>query len=239
MVAVRPRTGPAAFRGKSSWMMDYRGPLPNPLNRGCPWLPAIVALIMSLSAAAEARHVNGYRSAEFGMDEAAVLEAIEADFVILAEDVERSVNAVQMTTSLTIMVKDLVNYSGRTEVAYLFGYRSKKLIQVNLMWRVTSKFFGATPRLKWVARAMANRIALWGIPRHVVKPNTKTEDGATLLFRGQGESGIMALISLKVPGEDKASLSVSSSADEDYWLRVAFIDNIGAPDIFKIEPGQF
>lgn len=223
--------------------MTYGGVLPYPFKRSrhglLSSLPVIIALLMGGPVAAQAEEASGYRSAHFGMAEAAVLEAIEADFAIPAESVKRSANGLEKTASLTITVKDLVEHTGRTEIAYIFGYRSKKLIQVNLMWRVTSKFVGATSRLKWAARVMANRIALWGIRRHEVKPNTKTRDGATLLFRGQRKSGMVALISLKVPGEDKASLSVSLSADEGYWLRVAFIENTGAPDIFKIEPGQF
>ena len=202
-------------------------------------LVTVIALLLSAPLSAQARDAGGYRSAHLGMDEAAVLKAIEADFAISPDSVERSANAVEKTTSLTVTVSDLVDFTGRTEIAYIFGYRTKKLIQVNLMWRVRSKFVGATRRLKWAARAMANRFALWGLTRTEIGPNTKTKDGATLLFRSQAESGMIASISLKVPSEDKASLSVSLSADEGYWLRVAFIENTGAPDIFKIEPGQF
>lgn len=199
----------------------------------------IVALLMGGTVAARAGEANGYRSAHFGMTEAAVLDAMEADFAIPRESVERSANAVEKTISLTITIEDLVARTGRTEITYIFGYLSNKLIQVNLMWRVTSRFAGAKPRLKWAAKVMTNRLALWGIPRYEVEPNTKTKDGATLLFRGMSKSGMVTLISLKVPSEDKASLSVSLSVDEGYWLRVAFIENSGAPDIYKIEPGQF
>lgn len=197
------------------------------------------ALFMGDAVAAHLSDAGGYRSARFGMAEQAVIEAIESDFDIPSGSVERSANALEKTSSLTITVKDLVEHTGRTEIAYIFGYQSKKLIQVNLMWRVTSRFVGAKQRLKWAAQTMSHRIALWGIPRYEVKPNTKTADGATLLYRGQGKSGMVALISLKTPSEDKASLSVSLLSDEGYWLRVAFIESTSAPDIFKIEPGQF
>ena len=202
-------------------------------------LVAVIALLLSGPLSAQARDAGGYRSAHLGMDEAAVLEAIEADFAISPDSVERSANTVEKTTSLTVTVSDLVDFTGRTEISYIFGYRTKKLVQVNLVWRVRSKFVGATQRLKWAAKAMANRFALWGLSRTEIGHNTKTRDGATILFRSQAESGMIASISLKVPSEDKASLSVSLSVDEGYWLRVAFIENTSAPDIFKIEPGQF
>ena len=220
-----------------------RGILPYPvkdlLHRRLPLLLVIYALFSGAPVTAQARDSNGYRSAHFGMTEAAVYTAIEADFAIPLESVKRINNATEKTSGLMIMVKDLVDHTGRAEITYIFGYQSKKLIQVNLLWRVPATIDGATDRLLWAARIMASRISLWGIPRHKIEPNTLTKEGATLLFRGQGKNGMVALISMRVSREDKTSLSGSTLTDAGSWLRVSFVDHAGAPDIFTIEPGQF
>ena len=57
---------------------------------------------------AQSRDFNGYRSAHFGMTEAAVYTAIDADFAIPPESVERINNAIEKTSGMVISVADLV-----------------------------------------------------------------------------------------------------------------------------------
>lgn len=188
---------------------------------------------------AQSRDSNGYRSAHFGMTEAAVYTAIDADFAIPPDSVERINNAIEKTSGLIITVEDLVAHTGRAEITYIFGYQTKKLIQVNLFWRAPVTNDGATDRLSRAARVMAGRISLWGIPSHRIEPNTLTQDGATLMYRGQSKNGMIALISMRVTSEDETSLSNSTLSVDGSWLRVSFVENDGALDIFKIKPGQF
>ena len=202
-------------------------------------LLVIYALFSGTPVMAQCRDSNGYRLAHFGMTEAAVYTAIKADFAIPPESVERTNNAIEKTSGLVITVKDLVAHTGRAEITYIFGYQTKKLIQVNLVWRAPVTDDGATDRLLWAARVMASRISLWGIPSHQIDPNTLTQDGATLMYRGQSKNCMIALISMRVPSEDETSLSASTLSVDGSWLRVSFVENAGALDIFKIESGQF
>lgn len=220
-----------------------RGILPYPvkdlLHRRLPLLLVIYALFSGAPVTAQARDSNGYRSAHFGMTEAAVLDAIEADFAIPPGSVERSANALEKTANLTVTVIDLVEFTGAAEIVYIFGYQSKKLIQINLLWRAPAGANDAEQRLQRAARIMANRVSLWGISKFETAPDTVTSDGATLLFQGRGESGMIASISMSVPCEELASCSASETADDGCWLRVALIENVDAPDVYKIQPGQF
>lgn len=202
---------------------------------------ALVATVLLFGAPASPRagDSHGYRSAHFGMTEAAVLDAIEADFAIPPGSVERSANALEKTANLTVTVIDLVEFTGAAEIVYIFGYQSKKLIQINLLWRAPAGANDAEQRLLRAARIMANRVSLWGISKFETAPDTVTSDGATLLFQGQGESGMIASISMSVPCEELASCSASETADDGFWLRVALIENVDVPDIYKIQPGQF
>lgn len=217
--------------------------MPYPVNRICRRLLSSVlvtiVLFFSPPGSLRAGDIGGYRSAHFGMTEAAVLGAIKTDFAISPGSVERSANAHEKTTNLTVTVMGLVEFTGSTEIIYIFGYRSKTLIQVNLLWRAPTGAKDAEQRLLRAARIMANRIALWGVSKVETAPDTVTSDGATLLFQGQGKDGMLALISMRVPREEQASYSASVTAEIGYWLRVALIEDFDAPDIYKIEPGQF
>jgi hypothetical protein len=78
--------------------------------------------------------VTGFRSARFGMSEEQVREAIKRDFDIDAKDVKKLRNEVQKTDIIGVQVDDLVPGSGTSLVFYIFGYSSKRLIHVNVVW---------------------------------------------------------------------------------------------------------
>ncbi len=78
--------------------------------------------------------VVGFRSARFGMTDEQVKEAIKRDFDIDAKDVKKLRNDVQKTDILAVQVENLVPGSGTSIVFYIFGYSSKKLIHVNVVW---------------------------------------------------------------------------------------------------------
>ena len=78
--------------------------------------------------------IDGFRSAKFGSNESAVLRAIKKDFRVNKKSVSRGVNSNEKTVFLMIDVKDLLAESGPSKVIYIFGYKSKKLIQVKVVW---------------------------------------------------------------------------------------------------------
>ena len=78
--------------------------------------------------------IDGFRSAKFGYKEGDVLRAIKKDFKINKNAVSRGVNSNEKTVFLMIDVEDLLAESGPSKVIYIFGYNSKKLIQVKVVW---------------------------------------------------------------------------------------------------------
>ena len=78
--------------------------------------------------------VKGFRSARFGMRESKVLKAIYKDFKISKSNIKRQKHPTEKTVSLGITVTELLPESGKTGIFYVFGYKSKKLIQVNVIW---------------------------------------------------------------------------------------------------------
>ena len=81
--------------------------------------------------------VDGFRSARWGMTDAQVKTAIRKDFNIPPEKVQTEENASERTAVMTVTVGDLLEGAGKARVSYIFGYASKKLIQVNIVWGTT------------------------------------------------------------------------------------------------------
>ena len=76
--------------------------------------------------------VEGFRSAKFGMTEAEVKAAIAKNFGKAA--VTEQPSAGERTKVLVVKVPGLLPGGGTAEVSYVFGYQTKKLIQVSVSW---------------------------------------------------------------------------------------------------------
>src|SRR5690606_22712342 len=84
--------------------------------------------------AASQAAVEGFRSARFGMTVDEVRAAIEQDFGLKGEDVVEGENVAERTGLLTIQSDDVLADGGPAQVSYVFGYESKTLIQVGILW---------------------------------------------------------------------------------------------------------
>src|SRR5438105_3491520 len=96
--------------------------------------PPASAAPASPAAPAQPVHVEGFRSAQWGMTEPQVKAAIHKDFNIAAEKIKSEDNLAERTHVLSVVVPDLLEGAGAGRVSYIFGYTTKKLIQVNLLW---------------------------------------------------------------------------------------------------------
>ena len=101
----------------------------------------LLASLTSLAAAATPEpsapakyEVTGFRDVRFGMTEPEVRAAITKAFALKPADLTSTTNPVEGTTVLTAKVAALDPAPGPARVAYIFGYSSKKLIQVNVIW---------------------------------------------------------------------------------------------------------
>lgn len=82
--------------------------------------------------------VKGFRSARFGGDEAAVRKAIALDFQLPAEAVERFSHPLQRTTVLKLDLERLAPGRGPASLRYILGYRSRTLVQVDVLWQTAA-----------------------------------------------------------------------------------------------------
>jgi hypothetical protein len=189
--------------------------------------------------------VDGFRSAKFGMDEAAVRKAIVADLKVKAEAIRSEENQLQRTSALVVEVSALEPGPGKALVSYIFGHRSKKLSQINVLWGVSAKGVDANHGrdIAQTAAQLADyfRGFAWrdnGLVHDVVlPPNT------LIVLRGEDRAtGAVELVLGNVAfrrddatGGDSATVPPQGPA----FLRLSYIQNRDEPDIYKIKDGQF
>ena len=191
----------------------------------------------SKSQKKKAARIEGFRSAKFGMKEKDVLRAIQKDFKVSKSEVNRTTSALEQTTILSIKAPKLLTVGGPAKIGYIFGYKSKKLVQVNIAWGR-----GATKNVdgKSVVDA-ANFLRTHLIKKEYKKEgfiaNGRMNDEITVVFRGKDKKNRMALLILNAPkgskGEDaEATLKKVS-------LKLSYMVDPENPDILTIGEDDF
>jgi hypothetical protein len=177
--------------------------------------------------------VEGFRSARFGMKEKGVYKAIYKDFRISKKNVERQVHPLEKTVNLGISVQDLLPQSGPGKVYYVLGYKSKRLIQINVVW---GKPVVAKPNAEQVV-ALANQLRKYfsgqGFVAEGLVVNAPLGKDAIMVFRGSDQLGRMVLLLLDNPRRP------DGPPNKDIVLKLSYIQNPGKPDVFQIEKGAF
>ncbi len=178
--------------------------------------------------------LTGFRSAQFGMDEEAVRAAIKADFGIEGDAVEVGLNTVERTQVMTISVPEVLRDGGVAQVSYIFGYKSKALIQIGVLWAP------ATDPSITEATLYANGDVLRayfegaGYLPDTVSKDVVLENGL-LLFRGSDASGRTAILLLQGRFEESEGVRTLFPAS----LTLLYAVNPDDPDILKINSGEF
>jgi hypothetical protein len=215
--------------------------------QGAPGTPAAKPAEAPPSAAApqpatpaEQAHVDGFRSTKWGMTEAQVRGAIHADFNIPDDKIKHTENLAEKTQVVSAVVPDLLEGAGNAEVSYIFGYTSKKLIQVNVLWG-TAVDAQATPD-KMVAAADQLRLLFLdsGYQPGTITANAKMADGSILVFQGQDADKHTTLLRLAAGtttpsgrnGKPEKPVAVAA-------LSLSYILDATAPDIYRVKKGLF
>jgi hypothetical protein len=208
------------------------------------WLVCLVALgwqnVAAQQPAAPApTGVEGFRSAKFEATEAQVRKAIRDDFKIADTAIKAAVHPLEQTRSLSITVRDLFANSGEAQVAYVFGFRSKTLIQVNILWNAPDPASAETI----IAAGNALRDYFVGqtarFVKELVKTNVQLPDGRILLFQGADDKGraveLVMVAAARPPVQGQPADPRPGSAQ----LRLLYVLAPGNSDIQRIQPGQF
>ena len=187
---------------------------------------------------AETAVVSGFRSAHFGMTEAQVRGAIEKDFGLKGEAVKEETNLAQQTHALTVMVPDLLEGGGRALVAYVFGYKTKTLIQVGVTWSKQTDPAMTPEKLISNGSILQAHFITAGYEAQSVATNLAVPNG-DLLFYGADASGhTTRLLLVGKPKEEDNNRRVLTP-DVIEALSLSYAVNAKNPDIFKLPDGKF
>ena len=178
--------------------------------------------------------VNGFRSANFGMKERDVLKAIKKDFGIGKNQVSRKTHPNEKTVTLGIQVDKLLPESGPAKVFYIMGYKSKRLIHINVIWGKPITKKPNAEAIVATANQLRNHFAQKKYQKEGFALNAPLGEGVILVFQGKDRKGRAAkilLVNPKVKGDTKVG--------ENIALTLSYIEKPMDPDVFRIKEGEF
>jgi hypothetical protein len=184
--------------------------------------------------AAPVADVKGFRSALFGMSEADVRAAAAKDFGVSADALKSMQNGAEHTQALILKAQDVLPEGGAAEIAYVLGYKSKKLIQVSITWSKTTDDKLTPERLTSNAESLRTYFLKAGYKPETIVNNAPVSNGL-LLFRGSDGAGhTTALVLEGAFSGDKAHPTLSPSG-----LSLFYLADAKNPDVYRIQPGKF
>ena len=191
------------------------------------------------ASSAETAEITGFRSAMFAMTEAQVRAAIERDFKPAGKIVEHK-NETTRTPILSVRIQDLIPERGVAQIDYVFGYKSKRLIQVNVVWSVAIDPKITSEMLRAVIGNLAQTLRDKGFPKDKVVVNAATRaPNVVLVFRGQDSKGRVVALVANFKYDPKAEPSKRVHYNEPQAAILSYIANPKSPDVFRLPPGKF
>ena len=188
----------------------------------------------SLRPAKNTAKIDGFRSAQFGMTEKEVLKSIFKDFRIPKSKIKRRIHPNEKTVSLNLSVKNLLPNSGLAKLFYVFGFKTKRLIQVNILWSRTIDNQLHPQKMVDTANQLRSHFLSQGFQKEGLALNTKISDGSILVFRGVDVMGKMVVLLLVNPPAKEGQ-----PPNQNINLRLSYIANPDSPDVYKIKKSDF
>ena len=180
--------------------------------------------------------VDGFRNARFGMTEAQVKEAIAKDFKLSGDNIQRVEEPTERTTALVIKVNDLLPDSGPAVVAYLLGYKSKKLFRVNVIWGQEIGSPTKSEQIVGTANALRNYLLAQGYRQEGLILNQSLGGDNVLVFQGTDGLGhlteLILGITKKSPSKPDAQPEVVGAS-----LRLSYVEKPAEPDVYRVQGG--
>jgi hypothetical protein len=181
------------------------------------------------TAPPQAASVSGFRQALFGMTEPELRQAIRRDFPAEADHLTRRTHPQERTTVLTLPVEDLLPATGIAQIAYIIGYASKRLIQVNVTFASDGKSAEHDSQLVTAANTLRDYLQAQYGALHDIILNRKLPDDSVVVFRASDPTARMVLLLLAHNPRPAPGLT----------LRLSYILDTAKPDIYRIESGRF
>jgi hypothetical protein len=203
-------------------------------SAAAPSPPAASAQAPAGAGASETVEVKGFRSALFGMSEADVRAAITKDFGVAPDAIRASQNGAEHTRILSVKAPDVLPDGGVAEVAYVLGYKTKKLIQVAVSWSSATDDKLTPDRLLANADTLRAYFLSAGYKPDTVVNNQPVNDGL-LMFRGADAEGHTTVLLLRGATTGEKSPRTFSPTG----LALFYLADAKNPDVYRLPPGKF
>jgi hypothetical protein len=169
------------------------------------------------------------------MTEDQVRQAVGKDFPNTAAKLKKVTHPSEKTTILNLPVAELLPHTGIAQVSYILGYKSKKLIQVNIVWRSD----GSEKNNEMVvgtANSLRDYFAGQSYKAGSVVANRQLSENAIVVFRGADTQDRLILMVLNGA---PAAASKDDKTPRPLSLELSYIADAAHPDVFRIPKGQF
>jgi hypothetical protein len=202
----------------------------------------VAAGATSAAAAAETptpddkiKAIDGFRSAKFGMNEADVRAAMTKDFNAKSDAIKVQDNASELTRSILFSVPELLPNGGTAELSYVFGYKSKSLIQIGAVWSKGTDAAITAEKLFSNANILRAHFLSEGFKPDSIAVNMPVS-GGIVMFRGSDAKDRSVILLLQGTFENKEN---NQRVLTPTSLLLFYVADAKSPDIFKLPPGQF
>jgi hypothetical protein len=179
--------------------------------------------------------VSGFRSARFGMNEAEVRNAIQKDFKVKADAIRSEENKAEQTHVLLVQAPDVLPGGGTADVSYVFGFKTKTLIQVGLSWSKATDDKMTPEQLFSNANILKAHFMSAGYKPETISTNMPT-GGGILMFRGSDSQERTTMLILQgnfSQGENNQRILTPAA------LILLYIVDAKSPDVYRLPPGSF
>ena len=179
-------------------------------------------------------NIDGFRSAKFGMRMQEVRKAIHKDFGIGSRKITIINHPTERTQSLAVTIEQLLPKSGKSQVIYVFGYRSKLLTQVNILIGHSVDKSVTPQEVVNSGNILGNYLLRKRYLDDGLVAHARLNDGSVLIFRGKDQKGRMALLRLSDPQSNN-----KNNEGLEIALNLSYLEKPGQPDIFNLNKGDF
>ena len=179
-------------------------------------------------------NIGGFRSAKFGMKMKEVKKAIYQDFGIPDGKITTVNHPTERTESLAVAVEKLLPNAVKSRVVYVFGYKTKRLIQVNILLGHPVDTSVTPQQIVDSGNILGNHFFKKRYQEDGLVAHARLNDGSILIFRGKDQKGRMVLLHLSNPQPND-----KNNEGPKMTLSLSYIEKPGKPDAYQLEDGDF
>ena len=181
--------------------------------------------------------IKGFRSARFGMTEKQVRKAISKDFGKLAKTIKKKVHPTDKTVGIPVNANNLVSDEGTSRISYILGYKTKKLIQINIGLGFPYEKSKSIASVVSAGNLIRGHFLKKNYPKEGMVVNARINEQTVLVFRAIDEKNAGIVLTLQTseipPKDDKKKAKTVAR------LQLYYIKDVKEADIFKLKESAF